>query len=135
MFEHLRHHTDRATGHTDDVAQHEAFLELLVLAMYADRKVSQQELDALEAFEAEHGDWEDGAFAIGQYLGVAVSKVRTAIASGGATDELLAEIGRRITTPALRQEACDACAALIRADGDTGAETDLLGRVRAVLGS
>ena len=52
MFDHLRHHTDRAAAHTDQVSEHEAFLELLVLAMYADRNVSQQELDALEEAEA-----------------------------------------------------------------------------------
>ena len=124
MFDHLRHHTDRAASHTDDEGEREAFLELLVLAMYADRKVTQEELDALEEAEAaQHAE---------QHVGVAVAKVRRAIVAGG-TDDLLADIAGRITSPALRVEAFEACGALLSSDGTTDDEVDFLGRVRTAL--
>jgi hypothetical protein len=130
----LHHLAGRARPHTDDVAEHQAEIDLLVLTAYSDHRISQAELDALEALDEEHRDWDDGAFSARQYLPVAVAKVRAALEADDGVARLLADAASRIATPAGRQEALEACRVLAAADGAGEADTQFLASLQTALG-
>lgn len=135
MLDRLRHHTSKATSHSESAEEHAAFVDLVVLAIYADRRVSQAELDALESFDANHASWDGDGFNLSAYMGEATAKVRHAIQSPEATRSLIADAGHRITTPSLREEAVRSFAAVLEHDGTTDAERELLAEVAATLRS
>jgi hypothetical protein len=95
----LVHHTADSVG---EVEAHKAVIELLVLTVYADDRISTDELEALERFDDEHSDWDAGPFSVQQYLPVAVAKVRNAIAESGGADALIADAASRIHDPSMR---------------------------------
>ena len=103
--------------HTEDVVEHQAVVDLLVLTAYCDHRIDQGELDALDAFDADHANWDEGAFSVQQYLPVAVAKVLSALDAPDGSTHLLAEAAGKITTTSLRAEAISACRSLASADG------------------
>jgi hypothetical protein len=125
-------HFKRAADHTDDRQQHAAIVELLVLAVYADKTVDVSELEALDKFDASHADWDDQAFSIQEYLGPATAKVRAAIDEDGS-QALLEDIGGRITSPELREAAIGYCEDIVGIDGVTDEESEFVKRVRQML--
>lgn len=132
MLERLRHHAQRVPRVTEDASEHQAFIELLVAAIYVDHRVTQEELDAIEAFDADHADWESGAFTIGQYFGPAAAKVRR-MREDGLLSMLVIDISARLLGDRVRDEAVDACAALLASDGVTAEEEEFLEMVTAAL--
>ena len=86
---------------------HEAAVELLVFAEFADRLVQVNEQETIEAFTDAHG-WDTPTFSYETYHGMAIAKVRAALGSPDSEDALLADISRRITNPQLRRELNDA---------------------------
>ena len=128
----IRRNFKRATDHTQDREQHAAVVELLILAVYADKTVDVAELDALDQFDAAHADWDDEAFSIQEYLGPATAKVRSALDAGEST-KLLVEIAARITSPELREAAVGYCADILHLDGVTEQESGFMDAVRRAL--
>jgi uncharacterized tellurite resistance protein B-like protein len=116
-----------------DDAEHEAVIELLLLVMYADRQIRIAETDEIAAFTERH-HWESPTFSFGQVLGPATAKVRRALDSVLTTNELIADIDRRIIHAPLRAETIEACRAVAQADGDiTPDEQRLLDKITARL--
>ncbi len=81
--------------------EHEAAVELLLLVMLADHHISDNEVDAIRSISADSG-WDSATFSFDQYLGVAASKVRAAIAEH-AVDALLDDIDGRHRTERARE--------------------------------
>jgi hypothetical protein len=125
-------HFQRAAAHTGDREQHGAVVELLVLAVYADKTVKVEELEALDDFDASHPDWDEKAFSIQEYLGPATAKVRAALEQNGS-EALLCDIATRITSPELRKAAIGYCEDIVGIDGVTDAENVFLTTLRRVL--
>jgi len=132
MLEWLREKVEKVGTHTTDVAEHEAFVELLVAAVYADHRVTQSELDAIEDFDASHADWDAHGFSVGQYFGPAAAKVRRAQADG-VIPLLVIEVSSRLSGLAIRDAAVAACEELLRYDGMTPEEQVFLDQVAAAL--
>lgn len=119
LLHRIHPHFKKATAHTDDPDQHAAVVELLVLAVLADHTVDVSELDALDKFDADHADWDEGPFSIQQYLSVATAKVRSAMDEDGGADRLLKDSVSRITSPSLREASIGYCEEILRIDGLT----------------
>jgi len=135
VLERIRPHVRAATEHTDDPAQHAAVVDLLVLALYSDEAIDTAELDALDAFDAAHADWDEGPFSVEQYLPVATAKVRAALDREGGAAELMADAASRIGSAALRAATIGYCEEILRVDGLTVEEGEFLQGVRRALAS
>ncbi len=122
----------RARSHTDDTAEHAAVIDLLVLTVYADRRVAQGELDALEQFDVDHADWDEKAFSILQYLPTAIAGVRN-LRTPEDSDRFLVDAASRIVTPSLRAATVGYCRAMAEAGGSTEAESALVARIGEAL--
>lgn len=134
LADRIRQLASRFSDHTGDTGEHEAAVDLLVLTVFANREVSQDELDELNRFDAEHSNWDAGAFSVGQYLPEALAKVRNAIEVDDGENRILTDSAARITTPALRTEIAEACASLASKGGTDQAESAFLTRLRSALG-
>jgi hypothetical protein len=124
----------RLGDHRAEQTEHEAAIELLVLAEFADRLITVDEQETIEAFTDSHG-WDTPAFSYESYHGFATAKVRAAIGSREHEDALLHDISRRITDARLREELAGALGELLPgpgADGPGGAD-DLPSRIRAAV--
>jgi hypothetical protein len=126
LLDRIHPHFKKATAHTDDPDQHAAVVELLVLAVLADHTVDVSELDALDKFDGDHADWDEGPFSIQQYLPIATAKVRSAMDEAGGADRLLKDSVSRITSPALREDSVGYCEEILRIDGLTDDEREFL---------
>src|SRR4051812_2029885 len=115
--------------------EHAAVLELLVATMYADAMVSEQELDEIDRYGADHG-WNTMSFSFVQNLGTATAKVRSAREVEGGLDALLADASNRITSPDVRRTVVAACRLIAEVDGATAdAESEWIGTVAAAFGA
>jgi len=108
------------------VEEHQAVVELLALAAFADASVSDAELGDLATFDSTHASWDEAGFSVLQHLPVAIAHAR----SGQST---LAELAGRIHDTALRAEAVKAVTELLAVDGVTATESEFLTQVRAAL--
>ncbi len=114
--------------------EHQAVVDLLVLTLYADERVSQEELEALAQFDVEHSDWDGADFSVTEYLGPSIAKVRAAVSSPQLTEQLLVEVAAKIVTPALRAAVPGYCEALAQADGEVSSgEAGIIARIRRAM--
>jgi len=110
--------------------EHEAAIELLLLVMVADRHITDEEMDEIRTISDDSG-FESSTFSFDQYLGPAMAKVRTAVASG-EVDDLVDDIDQRITSSVLRQSLFSAARDVAGVDHDIDpAEESLLAQVAA----
>ena len=110
--------------------EHEAAIELLMLVMLADRHIDDSEINEIRSISADSG-WETATFSFDQYLGVAASKVRRALADH-AVEELLDDIDGRVTSGVLRSALFSAARDVAGVDHDLdAAEESLLGQIAA----
>ena len=110
--------------------EHEAAVELLLLVMLADSHIDDSEINEIRNISADSG-WESTTFSFDQYLGVAASKVRLALADH-AVEELLDDIDGRVTSSVLRSALFSAALDVAGADHDLdAAEESLLGQIAA----
>ena len=110
--------------------EHQAAVELLLLVMLADNHISDTELDEIRNISADSG-WESATFSFDQYLGVAASKVRAALADD-AVDALLDDIDGRVSSSVLRSALFSAARDVAGVDHDVdAAEVSLLGQIAA----
>lgn len=110
--------------------EHEAAIELLLLVMLADDHFSDDEVAEIRKISADSG-WESATFSFDQYVGVAASKVRRALADDNI-DALLDDIDARVTSSVLRSALFSAARDVAGADHEVGAaEVSLLGQIAA----
>lgn len=102
IFNRLGSAFGRAKEHTSVNEEHQAVVDLLVLTLYADERVSQEELEALAQFDMDHTDWDGADFSVTEYLGSSIAKVRAAVSSPQLTEQLLVEVTAKVITPSLR---------------------------------
>ncbi len=116
--------------HATAEREHEAAVELLLLVMLADNHITDAEIAEIRNISVDSG-WETATFSFDQYLGVAASKVRLAIADD-AVEELLDDIDSRVTSSVLRSALFSAARDVAGADHDLDAEEEsLLGQIAA----
>jgi len=116
--------------HAAAVRKQEAAIELLLLVMVADRHITDEEMDEIRTISDDSG-FESSTFSFDQYLGPAMAKVRTAVASG-EVDDLVDDIDQRITSSVLRQSLFSAARDVAGVDHDIDpAEESLLAQVAA----
>lgn len=110
--------------------EHEAAVELLMLVMLSDRHVDDTEIEEIRKISADSG-WESATFSFDQYLGVAASKVRAALAEH-TVEALLDDIDSRVSSRVLRSALFSAARDVAGADHDLdAAEESLLGQIAA----
>ena len=130
MNQRLRDLYSHISVHATANREHEAVIELLLLVMFADRHITDDELDEIRVISDDSG-WESSTFAFDQYLGQAIAKVRAAIAAHD-TDTLLNDIDARIVSTVLRQSLFSAARDVAGVDHDIDPEEEsLLGQVAA----
>jgi hypothetical protein len=133
VLDHFRDLASHLRHHEGSTVEHEAVVDLLVLAVYADRRITQDELDALGQFDLDHADWDSGPFSVQQYLPNSVAKVRSAMDAPGGADKMLTEVAATISDPAMKTLAFDSCQAIASKDGTVQAETDFIEQLRQAL--
>lgn len=113
--------------------EHEAAVELLLLMMLMDDRVSEGELDEIRTIASDSG-WESDTFSFDQHLGPAMAKVRTAMSDGGV-DALVDDIDHRITSTVLRASLFSAARDVAGVDRTLSpAEESLLAQLAARFG-
>lgn len=110
--------------------EHEAAVELLLLVMLADNHISDNEVEEIRNISADSG-WESATFSFDQYLGVAASKVRAALAEH-SVEALLDDIDGRVSSSVLRSALFSAARDVAGVDHALdAAEQSLLGQIAA----
>jgi len=126
----LRDLYSHVSVHATADREHEAVIELLLLVMVADRRVSDDEIDEIRSISEDSG-WESSTFSFDQYLGKAMAKVRSAVAAG-RTEALLDDIDGRIASSVLRGALFSAARDVAGVDRDIVPEEEsLLGQLAA----
>ncbi len=121
---------DGISVHATADREHEAAIELLLLVMVADRHIGQSEIDEIRTISEDQG-FESETFSFDQYLGLAMAKVRAAIADE-TVDTLLDDIDHRITSSVLRHSLFSAARDVAGVDRAIApAEESLLAQVAA----
>jgi len=100
--------------------QREAMIDLLLAAMYADRRVALQEDENIAA-QLHTLSWDSGT-APETYLDQATAHVRDAVATKEGEVRLLEDIRDRLGTREARQHAFDLCVTLLKSDATETAE-------------
>jgi uncharacterized tellurite resistance protein B-like protein len=130
MSKQLRDLYDGVSVHATADREHEAAIELLLLVMVADRHIGQSEIDEIRTISEDQG-FESETFSFDQYLGLAMAKVRAAIADE-TVDTLLDDIDHRITSSVLRHSLFSAARDVAGVDRAIApAEESLLAQVAA----
>lgn len=121
---------DGISVHATADREHEAAIELLLLVMVADGHIGIAEIEEIRTISEDQG-FESETFSFDQHLGLAMAKVRTAIAND-EVDQLLDDIDHRITSSVLRQSLFSAARDVAGSDREIGpAEESLLAQVAA----
>jgi uncharacterized tellurite resistance protein B-like protein len=119
-----------SVGATAD-REHEAVIELLLLVMMIDGRVSSDEMDEIRAITKDQG-METDTFSFEQHLGEASAKVRAALAQDNGVAALLDDISSRVSSRVLRASMLAAARDVAAADERLEAgESELLAQVAA----
>lgn len=117
--------------HATADTEHEAAVELLLLVMVTDHRISEGELDEIRTIAADSG-WESDTFSFDQHLGPAMARVRAAATSPDGVQGLLDDIDRRIHSSVLRASLFSAARDVAGADRSLSpAEESLLADLAA----
>ena len=100
MLQRLKDLYSHVSVHATADREHQAAVELLLLVMTSDKRISDGELDEIRTISEESG-WETDTFSVDQYFGEAMAKVRSA-RSEGRLDALLDSIDERFSNGVLR---------------------------------
>ncbi|MFZ1491510.1 MAG: hypothetical protein WAS51_16350 [Ilumatobacteraceae bacterium] len=120
--------------HATADAEHEAAVELLLLVMYADGRLSADELDEIRVISEDAG-WETDTFSFDQHFGEAITKVRSALREVGGVADLLADIDARVVSSVLRRSLFSAARDVAGVDHDVDLdEATILGQIAARFG-
>ena len=112
--------------------QREAMIELLLLTMYADNRISLQEDDLIDS-KLHQFDWESG-IQPEYFLNQATQRIRAVIGHPEQEEKLLVSIREILATPKIRQQALLLCERLIESDQTTApSESTFLAQVKQTL--
>ncbi|BAZ31137.1 hypothetical protein NIES4074_36080 [Cylindrospermum sp. NIES-4074] len=112
--------------------QKEALVDLCLLGMYSDDRISLAEQDFIED-ESTQLKWESGISFSG-YLQRTIPKVRGVRNNSQKTKELLRDIADRLKDQHLKQKAVEELEKLLFIDGVVQLEEEFLGEVKAAMG-
>ena len=133
MNQPLRDLYSHVSVHATANREHEAVIELLLLVMVADGRITEEEINEIRSISDDSG-WETPTFSFDQYLGEAMAKVRAAV-SAHETDKLLDDIDERVSSSVLRQSLFSAARDVAGVDHDIAPEEEsLLAQVAARFG-
>ena len=133
MNQPLRDLYSHVSVHATANREHEAVIELLLLMMVADGRITEEEINEIRSISDDSG-WESPTFSFDQYLGEAMAKVRAAV-SANETERLLDDIDERIASSVLRQSVFSAARDVAGVDHDIAPEEEsLLAQVAARFG-
>ncbi|MBE9066233.1 hypothetical protein IQ260_06165 [Leptolyngbya cf. ectocarpi LEGE 11479] len=107
--------------------QREAMVDLCLLGMYSDSKLSVDEQDFLDE-EFDKLSWESG-ISFGSYLQRVIPKVRSATNDVQEREEFLQDIAQRLGDDGFKQTAIDALQNLLAADGMVQLESTFMAAV------
>lgn len=108
-------------------SQREAMVDLCLLGMYSDSKLSVDEQDFLDE-EFEKLSWESG-ISFSSYLQRVIPKVRSATNDAQEREEFLQDIAQRLGDDGFKQAAIDALQNLLAADGMVQLESTFMAAV------
>jgi uncharacterized tellurite resistance protein B-like protein len=111
--------------HATADTEHEAAVELLLLMMVTDHRISDGELDEIRTIATDSG-WESATFSFDQHLGPAMAKVRSASSSEDGVEALLDDIDGRIHSTVLRASLFSAARDVAGVDRDLSPAEDAL---------
>jgi uncharacterized tellurite resistance protein B-like protein len=111
--------------HATADTEHEAAVELLLLMMVTDHRISDGELDEIRTIANDSG-WESDTFSFDQHLGPAMAKVRAASSSDDGVQTLLDDIDSRIHSTVLRASLFSAARDVAGVDRDLSPTEDAL---------
>ena len=103
--------------------EREAFIDLMILSMYADGYLSRSEDELLRDIKAEF-TWESGT-SLMIYADSSIAKVRDAEDKNGKT-KVLQSIATRLQTDKARRKAIELCEKMLLADGSQHSVEDSL---------
>ncbi len=109
--------------------QREAIVDLLIVAMYADKNSVLAENDTVIA-QIEKLDWDSG-ISIELYIDTSTSRVRNAIKDEAGTEKFILEIGSRLETRAAAEKAMGICSTVVKMSGKNG--EDFLRKTESLL--
>lgn len=133
MLQRLKDLYSHVSVHATADREHEAAVELLLMVMTSDRRISEGELDEIRTISDESG-WESDTFSVDQYFGEAMAKVRAA-RTAGSLDQLLDTIDDRISNGVLRAALWAAARDVAGVDHDVApAERALLAEIATRFG-
>lgn len=113
--------------------QREALIDLLLLTMYADRKIAVTENEQIDQVPEELS-W-DSVTPFPLYVNTALARIRDGLSDPQVVEALLDDIYERLGSEAMRRRAYDACNELAGADGQVAeAEARFLERIRTRFG-
>ncbi|ESA33850.1 hypothetical protein N836_19640 [Leptolyngbya sp. Heron Island J] len=107
--------------------QREAMVDLYLLGMYSDAKLSVDEQDFLDE-EFDKLSWESG-ISLSSYLQRAIPKVRSATADAQELESFLQDIAQRLGDGDCKQTAIDTLQELLAADGVAQPESKFMADV------
>ncbi|WOO40043.1 hypothetical protein [Rubellicoccus peritrichatus] len=111
--------------------QRESLIDLLVLAMYVDNKLSLSE-DAVLKAQIDQFSWE-GPMSVDDYVNSAIARIRDMRSSEHFVNELLKSINERLGDYDVRLTAAGICERLLSADGKETSEKEFLNKVKTEL--
>ncbi|MFG6107117.1 hypothetical protein U2F10_33070 [Leptothoe sp. EHU-05/26/07-4] len=111
--------------------QREAMVDLCLLGMYSDSRLSIDEQDFLDE-EFHKLTWESG-ISLSSYLQRAVPRVRSVIDDASELAAFLQDIAQRLGEEDFRQTAMDALQELLESDGVAESESKFMADVRKAL--
>ncbi len=111
--------------------QREAMVDLCLLGMYSDSKLSIDEQDFLNE-ELDKLSWESG-ISLSSYLQRVIPKVRTATNDANKRGDFLQDIAQRLGDGDFKQTAMDALQELLASDGVAQPESTFMDDVKKAL--
>ncbi|MBD2294289.1 hypothetical protein H6G06_12505 [Anabaena sphaerica FACHB-251] len=112
--------------------QKEALIDLCLLGMYSDDRISLAEQDFIED-EYTQLKWESGISFSG-YLQRTIPKIRSVKNNSQKTNELLQDIANRLQDDKLKSQAVAELEKLLSTDGIINLEEKFLSKVKTVMG-
>lgn len=114
--------------------QKEAKIDLMLLMMYADRNITEQERNMLKE-QSEGMGWENPEYYLELYIDKRIADVREVITDENKTDAFIDSIAKRLDNDELKQKMLKMIVDFIDVDADSAdREKSLLEKVEAAFG-
>lgn len=114
--------------------QKEAKIDLMLLMMYADRNIAEQERNMLKE-QSEGIGWENPEYYLELYIDKRIADVREVITDENKTDAFIDSIAKRLGNDELKQKMLKMIVDFIDVDADSAdREKSLLEKVEAAFG-